>query len=301
MPNLDARRPLVPERLVGTLKSSMQSCGTLLVADAAIVFLCGARPTAKGDGARDQLVRYARRHLKGFRFFMAEDVFNAADPSGRYDLLTVENFIADFADCIIMVLETPSVFAELGAFTVQDKLVKKLLVINDTAFKNCPSFISRGPLAIVDTRSRFKPVLYADLRTVLSAAKEIESRLDCIRRTYNQRVDMSSPLERIAPKHRILLLCDLVWIFAPVRLVDLVEILKQLFGEVTIDVKLHLELLQGLGLLTRLGDYYFPILRQLFFRYIDVQSNALRAAAVDHYQKHAPSRVHAMAIHAHVA
>jgi hypothetical protein len=257
-------QPAIPERALNRLRHSIAEKGTTLIAESGIVFVCGARQAPNKDGARDRLVQYAKKHLQGFDFFMAEDVFDAWALPTRPTLLRIERLLADYSDCIIMILETPSVFAELGAFSAHKPLVKKLLVINDVRFKKTPSFVTLGPLAEINARSRFKPVIYTDLSSILGVATAIKETLASVRRQKGQRVDLSSlqMFQSATAKHRMLFLRDVVWLFAPLRITDLVHIFRELYGKVRFDVHLHIRLLSALGFVyeVKKSGYYFPSL-----------------------------------------
>lgn len=53
-------------------------------------------------------------------------------------------------DIIIIFLGSPGTFAELGAFTVDEKIRPKVVVFNDKAHQDAPSFINSGPLKWLD-------------------------------------------------------------------------------------------------------------------------------------------------------
>ena len=72
---------------------------------------------------------------------ISEKIFSA---SLRIDSLTFEELLAELSDKIIIIVESYGTVCELGAFTVKDEYMKKLLVINDQKFSTEPSFINEG-------------------------------------------------------------------------------------------------------------------------------------------------------------
>ena len=64
------------------------------------------------------------------------------------NILDVEHDISEFADHIIIILESPSAFAELGAFA-HAKLRNKLIIINDKKYESENSFINLGPIKAI--------------------------------------------------------------------------------------------------------------------------------------------------------
>lgn len=308
--------PAIPTRLLTALRGSLATTETMLDVESRLVFVCGARPAKNKDGARDRLIQYAKKHIKGFEFFIAEDVYIArsasardGSPANRIDLLSIERQLGEYADCIIMILETESVFAELGAFSSEDALIKKLLVINDRRYKDChdPSFITLGPLAKVAKGSEFpEPIIYVDIRHILAAATTIEATLATIRLGKAKSVDLSSGRKFLdaSKKERLLFVRDLVWFFAPLCDWELSGIVSQLYGEGEVSVRFQLDLLCALGLAARAqdSDYYFPAGKHgLFFRYKGIKEVEARAAIINYYHKNNPERTRAIGARIHGA
>ena len=68
------------------------------------------------------------------------------DSNSIVDTLTFEELLAELSQDIIIIVESPGTLCELGAFTVKHKFFEKLLVINDSKYKNEKSFINEGPV-----------------------------------------------------------------------------------------------------------------------------------------------------------
>lgn len=296
---LSRARPPIPIQAVSDLSTPLHAGETMLLADSGIVFVCGARPAADANGPRDRLIQYARRHIKGFEFFMAEDVFGTLADADHLNLLAVERVLADYSDCIVMILETASVFAELGAFAADQRVVKKILVINDLEFKAGRSFITLGPLAKIEARSQFSPVIYTDLRCILTAVVQIERSLAKVRRKRDQRVDFSTldAFESARPKHQALFLRDLIWFFSPISTTDLLQVIRQLYRAAKpprIDVQLGLLAAMGLAKSDVAGHHSAVEFNSVFFRYGGIDPVRLRAGIINYYHKYCPERVQSM-------
>jgi hypothetical protein len=272
---------------------------TFLKADSILVFVCGAKPSTAVPGARDRLVQYAQRYLKHFQFFMAEDVFKALVADSNRDLLSIEASLADLSDCIIIILESEGAFAELGAFTVRDDLAGIVLAINDIEHRGGDSFLSLGPLAKLE-KKKFGPVIYGNLKSVLSTIPAIEQRLSKIKRTYNKRLDMSTStaFHNRSAKHRALFIHDLLRVFAPLKKKDLAAILNTLYSSSSVDVEFELALLEALRLIKRTNaSYLLPTTPPgaLFFEYHGFDVAKARSAALNHYHKYQPLRCRELA------
>lgn len=66
--------------------------------------------------------------------------------SNGIDMLTFEELLAELSDSIIVIVESDGTKCELGAFTLNDRLCEKLIIINDEKYSNMNSFINHGPI-----------------------------------------------------------------------------------------------------------------------------------------------------------
>lgn len=102
----------------------------------------------------------------------------------KYDLLSLENLLADSVDSVVIPLQSPGTFTELGAFSNHHKLKNKLIIVIDPKHKRSRSFINLGPIRYLETQTESK-IIYSkmevqsirSLATRLSdAARKISSR-----------------------------------------------------------------------------------------------------------------------------
>jgi hypothetical protein len=272
-----------------SLKQSIASNRVFLNKDAVFVFLCGAnRSTHRPEPVRDVLLEYARKHYSGFRFFRADDVFDALKETRKTDLLSLEDQIGDYSDCIIIICESESAFAELGAFALSEKLVKQILVINDEKYRDTSSFITDGPIARANVKSRFKPAVYANFRAVLKSAVEIREKLQTIERSRRRRVPLSSTIEfkRASPKHRLLFLADLIHFFCPLTAVEIDALLQFIYGAGIFDLNFDLALMASLGLIEKIDGIWFRFglnESSFFYDYDEIEPTVLRGSIVRSY------------------
>ena len=84
------------------LKESISEGQTYLNTTSTIVFTCGARPNNSRPGGRDRLMSYAKKHLKKYNFFIAEQFFEIFQNKEGNDLLSLEDQLTKFCDCIII-------------------------------------------------------------------------------------------------------------------------------------------------------------------------------------------------------
>ena len=225
-----------------------------------IVFVCGA--SVKIDNkinARKRFLEYAEKHLKEYDFFIAEDFLFTDDTLS--DLLSLEAKMTSYSDCIMIFLESYSAGAELGAFSIQDDLAKQLLVINDIEHKNNSSFIEKGPLAKIDKNSKFAPVIYCKLNMVLESIPQIKKALEKNHGSQNKGVKISDidSFKTLSPKRRLLFLLDLITIFSPLTKMELVALLKELFGDGYYEIDDEINMLLTMKYIVFSGKYIIKI------------------------------------------
>lgn len=198
------------ERLIAYLRSTKYRFRRL----APVLFICGGAGSPRRDVLRDYLQKY-RPELN---LFYAENVWERIAARGSRNALEMESDLASLADLVIIIVESPGTYAELGAFSLSEPLRKKLVAIVDRRYMTEPSFISTGPLRWIDSDSQYSPTIYAYLTHILSAADEIEARIDRIPKSRASRVDDLGS----SPKHLLFFLSDLISVIHPATM-DAIE------------------------------------------------------------------------------
>lgn len=187
-----------------------------------VVFLCGGFNSSR----RDQIDAYLAKFHKDLLVFYADNVWNHISGRPGANALLMEEQLAQLADVVVIIVESPGTMAELGAFSVGDALRKKLLVLMKDRYKNSNSFINTGPIRWVDADSKFKPVIYTSFAPILSCAVEIDERLSRLSAPRSQSVtDLPN-----RPKHLLFMLCDLVQVIGPVRAEHAAFYLEKILG-----------------------------------------------------------------------
>lgn len=148
------------------------------------VFLCGADINDKTKG-RSKLSKHLRS-AGNIELLFPEELFEELlTGSSGLSLLALENILAESADAIVILPESPGSFAELGAFSNNKALASKIVCIPDKKYKNQKSFINYGPNRLIkaappgvvifadyeDFESTPEPI---DLPKILSAIKKIK-------------------------------------------------------------------------------------------------------------------------------
>ena len=95
-----------------------------------------------------------------YRVFYPEDMFGELIYGHKgYDLLTLENMLAESVDVVALLVHSYGTIAELGAFCNYPSLRDKLIVVNDEQYKREKSFINLGPIRYLK-KSSTSTILY---------------------------------------------------------------------------------------------------------------------------------------------
>lgn len=219
-----------------------------------VVFLCGGRDSTP----RDRLAQYLRA-CGDYLVFYAEDVWEVISNQAGLNALEAEARLADLADVVVVIVESPGTFAELGAFALSEPLRVKLLPILDSRHRNTGSFIETGPVRWVDKDSQFAPAVWLNPSTILEGTAEIDERLAVLPRITSSRVQNLAD----SPKHLLFFVCDIVAIFGPCPLHHVEFYTDQVLdGEIpSVSVDMLLGLAVAMNLITivpsREGSMFF--------------------------------------------
>lgn len=233
---------------------------------APVVFLCGGFKSP----AREALRVYLGKYDEDLAVFYAEDAWSKISANPALNALQMEDYLARLADLVIVLVESPGTFTELGAFSLSEPLRKKLLPILDSRYKNNQSFIETGPVRWIDADSEFRPSIYVDLRQILTAVDQIEQRIKRIPKQKPTRVtDLASN-----PKQLLFFLCDLIAVIQPATTTMIESYMLNIVHDVSeIDVAALVGLGSALNLLAPLEINLNGVTGTFYYR---TQFDALR-------------------------
>ncbi len=241
--------------LIAQVAHVFKSAEAHLTVDRHLLFLCGGSDDAS---LRKQFLTYAAAELQPFRVFLAEsaakDITDFGPPT-FINLSQFEQFIADFSDCIVIFLESPGAFAEIGLFSNVPSIRSKLLVINNIAYQTTNSFINYGPIAEVNSTSILRPVIYLDPGVTPVNFAPIRERLITIFSTKYRRRFTFDSYDVLKPIARLGIVLVIVQLFSPISFEDIFMLVEYIFGNANIDEVKHLiSLTVAVGYVRRVGD-----------------------------------------------
>lgn len=129
------------------------------------VFLCGAELKNKNNIRHKIAYAFRNRYLYYFNYdiIFPEDLFDELlKKSDSFDLLSLENLLAESVDVIVVIPESPGSFTELGAFANNEKLRAKMVCVMDSTYKDHTSFINQGPVKLIRKYNK-DAIVYIDV------------------------------------------------------------------------------------------------------------------------------------------
>lgn len=112
------------------------------------VFLCGADIKDLSTGRSKMASVFAEKPR--YKILYPEDLFDdLLAGQGQHSLLELEDILASSVDALIIFPESPGSFAELGAFSNNKILSRKLIAISQKKYKGNKSFINYGPYRLI--------------------------------------------------------------------------------------------------------------------------------------------------------
>lgn len=139
------------------------------------IFLCGGASSRTNISKRDQLRKQLEKNGK-ISIFYPEEMFMEFLNRKKYDLLTLESFLADNSDLILIVCESPGSFAELGAFVNNERTLNKVVVLLQKKYKKAKSFIRQGPVQHIELHNKENVIYFND--DMENLVREVNQHID---------------------------------------------------------------------------------------------------------------------------
>lgn len=135
------------------------------------VFLCGA--STQDENSIRGVIYSNIENDSQFNVVFPEWLFGSLLNRKKYNLLELENMLADNVDVIVLPLEGLGTYAELGAFASNAKLRDKIIIINDIKYEHTKSFITEGPVKLISEAKRSNIYYFQDYFNKIDAEKII--------------------------------------------------------------------------------------------------------------------------------
>ncbi|MDC7124446.1 MAG: retron St85 family effector protein [Spirochaetales bacterium] len=267
------------------------------------IFICGANgKNGKVSKRRHNVINFIEKNISDTKCIVAEKVFDIFRVENNKDnILEIENEISIFTDYIIIILESPSAFTELGAFCTKE-LREKLIIINNSEFDSAPSFINLGPLkALKDEIKSNRVITYKMNKDGIENTDAIGSIYNNIFEILNEekvhkfniflKKDNFDPSKKTS-KEALKFVHDVIKITEPVTRSELIEIMKILFGKNNYNKITHyLALLVAFDAIKQNGNYYISNRKNMYLKYLE-KTDSLSISFKNSYLKYNKERLY---------
>ena len=188
------------------------------------LFLCGGASTKNNKSVRDKIKEQLYKNEQ-LSILYPEDLFMEMLSRKKYDLLTLEKFLAHNSDVILIVCESPGSFTELGAFVNNQETLEKVVVLIKTKYKNSKSFIMQGPVAYVKAKDKNNVIFYNnDIKDAVDNIK----RYFRIKGTIRKKKGIIKDIDLITGQYTFISL--LLYFFREISVKDLSVYIKKLYA-----------------------------------------------------------------------
>lgn len=222
-------------RMIESMKLNLNKKSNKFITYPKFVFLCGKAFIDENNyyvSNRGVIEKCLKSKSSDIYIVLSEKLWEE-NFNSNIDLLTFEEFLAEVSDCIILFVESPGTFCELGAFTYADGLFSdKLVIVIDEKYKNDKSFIITGPVA--KAQKDGANIIFAQLSgTGLLSSTTLRNTIDVKLKDFasknswaNKRYPNQDQL-KISLNSFIIELLELIRIVQPVSRNDLLDIYKK--------------------------------------------------------------------------
>ena len=151
---------------IESIRRHLDKSGHKYITYPKFVFLCGKGFSSQEEYAlssRGIVDDFIRKLLPDTHIVLSEQMWeDGFDDS--IDLLIFEEFLAEVSDAIILFVESPGSFCELGAFAYADSLFSdKLIIVMDEKHRGSKSFIATGP--VLKAKEDGSKIVYAHIKS----------------------------------------------------------------------------------------------------------------------------------------
>ena len=281
------RHPEVGE-LLKRVANLFKSDNCFIKNNSNVVFVCGG--SVDGDTMRAKFCRYANKNISNVRIFLAETAqkdYVLHDDPEFHNVAEFEEIIAELSKCVVIFPESPGSFAELGYFSRNDDLRKKLLIVNNSDLQGQDSFLSLGPIGLIDSNSNFRPTIqidYVDTPNFELVKERLEKRIPA----HNRRRFSAKIYSKLTTEEKFFSIFEMIRIFGALKFDQIVYVFRSVWKHAS---RSHLQQLVSILVAAKYlhrggeeNDFFVPDLYvSPFLEFGDGDATTLRMQARDFY------------------
>lgn len=266
-----------------------------------LCFVCGAADPEPGvpPKIRRQFLNWIESNEQKIVCVLAEnavtDLLRQVDERrASRDLAVIEETIANTVDSLLLFPESPGSIAELGLFSANENISRKMLVAVAHEHQG-DSFIILGPVKKINANSSFSPQPIIITHDIAASFDQIRTRLlgeEKRARSYAKRYSHSEWKE-YSPREQLAIIDKMIDLTGVVTEDDLFDLVNRAFGKYEkTDIRLLVALLTTMGRVerTHMGDM-IRVVGKSKMPFIDgggQEAIEVKAAWSEAYRQHVP-------------
>lgn len=237
------------------------------------VFICGKAFEEGVESIREYIMNYFDKILVSSQYGIQNKSVLSVISEYLYtedicdDIFSFEVMLAEISDKIIIVTESFGTCCELGAFVMNEQCRRKILVFNEDKEDYKNSFISKGPIKLLESRNSKSVFLHNGLARIKKSS-EYSERLKEVSNA-SLKIIPNNDSNNLVLKSLIYELYNLIELFYPLEAFEIEKIYKIMKGfeyyqiENSINHKIRtiinvLSLMEKMTLITKKDGYYVP-------------------------------------------
>lgn len=177
------------------------------------IFLCGAG-TSVGGSVRekiDEALKHWIFYIYRYDLVYPEDLFDELlYGENHQDLMSLEHILADSVDVIVLIVESIGAVAELGAFSSNEQLRKKLVCVVESKYKKAKSFINNGPVRLLKDTGQ-GVIIYSDFSNIEKMTSDIQKAITKVKKGSEKIASVTNILQA----HHFILPC--IFLLEPIQ------------------------------------------------------------------------------------
>lgn len=170
-------------------------------------------------------VNHPKKDLISYNLHLAEDFYNYIQVGKYTNLLDFEHDIAQISSQVLIFLESEGALVELGMFISNEHLKNKLIVVVPQEHRQSESFINYGPLEYL------RSINTESILTFDWCNKKKNYTQDIVQSITEDLISMLPKNKSVTfnsnnTSHQIFLIYELIKIFYPITIIELIEAQK---------------------------------------------------------------------------
>lgn len=224
------------EVCVASIRKHLDTCEYKYITYPKFIFLCGKGFSTSEEykqSNRGIVDNFIKKLLPDTHIVLSEQMWE--DGFGNnIDLLIFEEFLAEVSDAIILFVESPGSFCELGAFAYADALFSdKLIIVMDEKYRESKSFIATGP--VLKAKKDGTRIVYAQTenRALLSSTELRTQILDMVQTFTSNRSKVNKrkinvDRDQVFISSFLVEILEIIRLTQPISVSDLLQLYKKI-------------------------------------------------------------------------